>query len=241
MIFANDINGERIEAEPKAIAFCPSCEEKLQAKCGPLKVWHWSHIRKVDCDPWYEPETEWHLSWKRLFGTENCEVVMPPHRADILGNFDVVIELQHSSISIDEIKERERFYKKMIWLVDAHDFVDNLVFFRNTEKRVRKTWSSDGVLWKFPDCELVLSWKYVRKCWLPMFGAQMPVMLDFSKKNVPVWGERSVSESLFWLQEFYLPSDVHRRDYSIGGRFVPKQRLLERYTPNLNKTVIEPG
>ncbi len=69
---------------------------------------------------------------------------MPPHRADILGNFDVVIELQHSNISIDEIKKREEFYKKMIWIVDANHFTENLFF----QKNIKKEFGKDGeVCW----------------------------------------------------------------------------------------------
>ena len=137
MIFAKNEEGEKVEAIPNTIGFCPSCNERLSAKCGNLKVWHWSHIGRRDCDDWYEPETEWHLDWKRLFGKENCEVVIPPHRADIFGNFNVVIELQRSNISIEEIKKREAFYKKMIWIVDAHPFVENLYFTKASKKEFK--------------------------------------------------------------------------------------------------------
>ena len=42
-----------------------------------------------------------------------------PHRADIMGNGGLVVELQHSSISPEEIQQREAFYGNMIWLFDA--------------------------------------------------------------------------------------------------------------------------
>jgi competence CoiA-like predicted nuclease len=48
----------------------------------------------------------------------------------------VVIELQHSNISIEEIRKREEFYGKMFWIVDAHPFAENLFFQKNTEKTV---------------------------------------------------------------------------------------------------------
>jgi hypothetical protein len=44
------------------------------------------------------------------------------HRADIVTPSGLVIELQHSSIPVDEITERERFYQNMIWLIDAESF-----------------------------------------------------------------------------------------------------------------------
>ena len=241
MLFANNDNGEKIEAEPEAIGICPSCAEKLLAKCGPLKIWHWSHKGKNDCDDWYEPETEWHLGWKKLFGKENCEVVIPPHRADILGNYDVVLELQHSAISIQQIDDRERFYKKMIWVVDAHNFAENLMFFKNKKKMWRKLWSLDGIKWTLTDCEYALYWKYKQKRWLPMYGAQMPVMLDLSQRNVNIRNGETFSNSLFWLQTAYVKSEKDMSPYSFGGRFISKQRIIERYKPLVkNRSLDQP-
>lgn len=50
------------------------------------------------------------------------------HRADIVGNRETVIELQHSPISPDDIRAREEFYGKMIWVFDAADFFGNMLF-----------------------------------------------------------------------------------------------------------------
>jgi hypothetical protein len=44
---------------------------------------------------------------------------MGPHRADIIGNDGIVVELQHSAIDATEILEREQFYGSMVWLFDA--------------------------------------------------------------------------------------------------------------------------
>ena len=90
------------------------------AKCGEIVSWHWAHISK-DCDPWSEPESEWHRGWKQLFPAQMQEVVVGAHRADVLTNRGV-IEFQHSTISPQEIKERESFYGKMVWVVDARSF-----------------------------------------------------------------------------------------------------------------------
>jgi competence protein CoiA len=43
------------------------------------------------------------------------------HRADIVTWKGTVIELQHSSISVDSIEEREAFYGQMIWLFDVRE------------------------------------------------------------------------------------------------------------------------
>jgi hypothetical protein len=98
------------------------CGEKLIPKCGRIVTHHWAHKGK-DCDPWREPETEWHRYWKSLVPSECSEVVIEKnglrHRADIVTNTGIVIELQHSPMGEDEIAIRESFYGKMIWLFDV--------------------------------------------------------------------------------------------------------------------------
>ena len=48
------------------------------------------------------------------------------HRADIVGNYGTVVELQHSQISPEVIAARESFYGRMVWLFDASVFVEGL-------------------------------------------------------------------------------------------------------------------
>ena len=130
MLYALDTKNNKILATPKALAYCPQCLQQLIPKCGQIKVWHWAH-KTNDCDSWHEPESEWHLSWKRLVDPQYTEVVMSCHRADIVGNEGVVIELQNSSISLDEIAERETFYGNMLWVCNAQPFVNRLRVNRN--------------------------------------------------------------------------------------------------------------
>lgn len=111
------IGGRRSRAIPGAIGTCPGCGANVRAKCGSVYAWHWSHETK-DCDPWSEPEGPWHRGWKELFPEEWREVVMGPHRADLRVPGGV-IELQDSSINAEVIKERERFYGRMVWVVNA--------------------------------------------------------------------------------------------------------------------------
>lgn len=114
------VDGRRQLAAPGAIGVCPSCGARLIAKCGRVYAWHWAH-EAADCDPWSEPEGEWHRGWKQLFPAEWREVVIDPHRADLRVPGGV-IELQHSSISAGEIEERERFYGRMVWVVNAEEW-----------------------------------------------------------------------------------------------------------------------
>jgi hypothetical protein len=91
-------------------------------KCGELVRWHWAHEARRDCDPWSEPETDWHLGWKARFPRAWCEVVLGPHRADVQCVNGSVIEFQHSPISPAEIRERETFYgKDLIWMFDVRE------------------------------------------------------------------------------------------------------------------------
>ena len=64
--------------------------------------------------------TEWHLGWQRAVPPGRREVVMGPHRADLVTASGGVVEIQHSPISADVITEREEFYgDRMAWIFDA--------------------------------------------------------------------------------------------------------------------------
>jgi hypothetical protein len=120
--------GDVVTATPQSGAYCPLCREQVRPKCGEIVTWHFAHHARVDCDPWSEGESEWHLEWKRRFPLEWCEVVMGPHRADIVSANGWVVELQHSSISPAEIREREKFYcgiaRGLVWVFDIADAVN---------------------------------------------------------------------------------------------------------------------
>lgn len=127
----NDIKKEALESGERGICRC--CNSEMIAHCGPQKVNHWKHKTLVKCDIWHEPETEWHRRWKNYFPSDSQEVVMfdektnEKHIADVhLFNLALTIEFQHSPIKIDEIKSREKFYKKMIWVIDLIPFLKNI-------------------------------------------------------------------------------------------------------------------
>ena len=95
------------------------------AKCGDHVIWHWAHRRRVDCDAWWEPETEWHRSWKDRFPLKWQEVVHrdlvteEKHIADVKTPNGLVIEMQNSPIHPDEVRSREEFYDRMVWVVNG--------------------------------------------------------------------------------------------------------------------------
>ena len=128
MRVAQSAKGETIEATPKATARCRGCGQEVVAKCGSIVRWHWAH-RAADCDPWYEPMSDWHRAWQDRFPREQTEVVMrrdgEHHRADVVLGHGGVLELQASAISAEDIARRERFYGHMAWLFRC-DWTDRL-------------------------------------------------------------------------------------------------------------------
>jgi hypothetical protein len=118
------VNGERQESEPGLTAACPMCERPVIAKCGSLRVWHWAHKGKLQCDSWWEAETEWHRGWKSQFPVAWQEIVHfaddgEKHIADVRTGNGWVLEFQHSPLSIEERHARTTFYKRLNWVVDG--------------------------------------------------------------------------------------------------------------------------
>ena len=183
-------------------------------KCGEIKTWHWAHEAVRDCDPWYEPETEWHRSWKAHAPEERVEVTMGPHRADIVGSDGGVIELQHSSIGPDEIRDREAFYGRMVWLIDGSPFAENL-----------------RVTIDARQCRFV--WAHARPSWL---AAAAPKFVHgfslgrYVRKVVPpmprpqwVWCESGRSDAILQIRS------IEAKRYVQGvGRIIEIERFVER-------------
>ena len=119
VMYAETASG-RAEAAKGLQGTCPSCAAPVRPKCGSIVVHHWAHHARGECDPWSEPEGEWHRGWKLAVPPERREVVMGPHRADVVTASGGVVELQHSGISPEVIAEREAFYgERMAWIFDA--------------------------------------------------------------------------------------------------------------------------
>jgi len=118
------VNGVKTEATKGAKGTCQFCGAILIAKCGEVKINHWAHRGDHDCDRWWENETEWHRKWKGHFPVEWQEVIHfdetgEKHIADVKTGEDWVLEFQHSYIRPEEIRARNKFYKKIVWVVDG--------------------------------------------------------------------------------------------------------------------------
>jgi competence protein CoiA len=122
------VNGVKQEASPKMRGACPLCGAETIAKCGNQRIRHWAHGSKQHCDPWWESETDWHRLWKSYFPEVNQEVVQidrltdEKHVADVKTDTGMVIEMQNSPISPEELHSRELFYGKMFWVVNGVQF-----------------------------------------------------------------------------------------------------------------------
>jgi competence CoiA-like predicted nuclease len=169
------LGNERLTPIKGVAAVCPMCKTPVVPKIGEIYVPHWSHKSIQDCDTWRESETEWHRNWKEEFPNENQEIIIGKHIADVKLENGLVIEFQNSSISSEEIKERENHYGNMVWIVNGNDF------FYRFGLRFKKTYYS-------------FRWKNPRKSWC---FASKPVFIDFGEdiflikkiyKNTPCGG-----------------------------------------------------
>lgn len=73
-------------------------------------------------------ESLWHREWKAAFPevlreqtffdpVQNCY-----HRADIFSRCGTAIEFQRSPLALSELKQRESYYQKLVWVLDATKF-----------------------------------------------------------------------------------------------------------------------
>ena len=133
------ISGSNIRVEPWTTgltATCPQCGEQVFSKVGEVKIAHWSHYSNTNCTS--KNKTDWHCFWQSLFDPDNIEVVSNDHQntrhvADV--RYNIVMEIQHSKISQEEIDSRELHYFDMIWLIDEDFYygqiLKNKIKFKN--------------------------------------------------------------------------------------------------------------
>lgn len=149
-----DIN--RVRPTPKAISKCPCCESVVRAKCGSIKVWHWSHESLGECDASWEPTSQWHLDWQSKVHEDLTEIIMKPHIADIRLTNGKVIEIQHSNIPIEVVQKREAFYSNITWIFDGRDFYER----QNIKEKEYYGEVSHGFKFKKPRHYIIAAKKY---------------------------------------------------------------------------------
>lgn len=119
------INGKKDRPSFGQRGNCPACGSEVIAKCGSINVHHWAHVVDNNC-PHSGKETDWHISWKAEFDPEWVEVTKDGNRADVLNpNCGYALEIQHSSISTEDILKRQANFKKVIWMINGKPFKHN--------------------------------------------------------------------------------------------------------------------
>jgi hypothetical protein len=130
--------GNRIsaaEAQRSGAFHCPSCNKPLVLKKGRVVIHHFAHKPPIQCD-WARGETLAHLEAKQIVhhaltarGVRaelefSVETLPGDRRADVMAwspkGQMIAIELQHTSISADEIAERAFAYARagaaQVWI-----------------------------------------------------------------------------------------------------------------------------
>lgn len=102
---------------------CELCNGEMVARCGEIMEHHWAHLnRPGDCDAWSEGATSWHLAHQSVVPHHRREVPRAGHRADMISFDKRVVEIQHSTLSVDQIRCREAVYGRgMVWIFDARE------------------------------------------------------------------------------------------------------------------------
>jgi hypothetical protein len=76
----------------------------------------------------YPGETPWHRDWKKAFPLSYREVSFfdedldQLHRADVYTPCGTTLEFQNSPICMEELRSRETFYPKLLWILNGRKF-----------------------------------------------------------------------------------------------------------------------
>ena len=219
MLYALDQNKSKIRAAPNIVARCPLCDEPLIPKCGAIKIWHFAHQPTTTCDPWYEPESPWHLGWKSLVKPEFSEVLIRSKGSCHIADIKVgtrILEFQKSPLSYIDRLKREAFYgPSLIWVVHQNRSALNIKY------------KSDGYCtfrWKHPK-EWIITLQMLFPFYLDFDDGQM--LLVRGVRKYPYFGERTVYFDNI-TDEF---QEGYEKHYRTGGwgQVISKDKFIEEY------------
>ena len=159
MIYAN-YQGKIIKAErslPRLkvgyrcrYEFCS--DPDLILKKGPVKIPHFAHRSRTECEQYAEPETDAHRAMKEFLQ----QFLQIPDRymeygkirgvrPDLVWKNQFAIEVQHSHISIDEVKRRNQIYFNAglvpLWIFHEQEIENCNYYERNRGIYGRYHWS----------------------------------------------------------------------------------------------------
>src|SRR5262249_41966760 len=131
---------------------------------------------------WWEPETEWHRTWKDEFPGEWQEKILyastgEKYIADVHTSHGLVIEFQRSHIDPQERDSREHFYGNMVWVVDGTRLKKDYLRFFKAKDSFRPSPMRGFFFVPFPDECFPSTW----------LRTSAPVIFDFycSKLSEP--------------------------------------------------------
>lgn len=213
MRYAN-VNGEKVEAFLGLVGECPGCNQTMVPHCGNIKIHHWAHKGKRNCDPWWENETEWHRTWKDQFPKDwqeaphTDESTGEKHFADVKTPQGWVLEFQHSPIKSEEKLSRNQFYKKIIWVVDGTRRMRDKPKLLELWESGRKTGTNPVVRQiHFPEeSALLRDWG----------NSSVPVFVDFGEEQL-WWILPPIKNQMGFAQTLVVPFakddfiDIHRK------------------------------
>ncbi len=218
------INGIKKEAAETGLrGICPCCKTPVISKCGNVRIHHWTHETKYDCDKWKEIETLWHRTWKNEFSENWREKIFfddvnnEYHRADVCTDTSLVIEFQHSNIRTEEKTAREKFYKNMVWVVDASEYYE---IFRNSIKSKVLEHYKEYRNYFYADIEKI---NVFPKKWL---DASVPVLFDFGLHNASDYENDKLKKWLWCV----FPEQYYLWDRTICGICINKETFINRVT-----------
>lgn len=247
------VDGKRRTPQPGLGGVCDLCNGETISKCGNVRIHHWAHLRRHNCDPWWENETEWHREWKREF-PEYCREVCvtsndgKKHRADVKTDSGRVIEFQHSPIKMEERQKREAFYEEMIWVVNGLRLPSFVESFKNQLGRASVLQNAPIKL-SVPqgNCSILKTWANSTVGVYLDFGDATFTDTHFNFSSPTLWRlypgnlEPHVEIAPVWRDDFILAAYY---DGSIQGIHDPDMqvsRIPQRWKPEANPQRRDPS
>ncbi|CUH50766.1 competence protein CoiA [Shimia marina] len=212
------IDSVRCEANPGHAGVCPHCGSVVIAKCGSIKVGHWAHKSRRNCDSLWEPETPWHRSWKDVFPIEwqehgRRDPIGELHIADVLTPQELALEFQHSPIKRDEVEVRTNFHGNICWIVDGLRLENSLKQFSHALDVGYRIRSRGAPIFQryHSDSLLLKKWS----------GLNAPIVFDFGGEDLWIIGRSDINSSYVYP----LRRPLLVREFKRGNRPPPIQNM----------------
>jgi len=248
------VNGVRTKPQKGLKGECPNCGAAVLAKCGEERIHHWAHKGKRKCDPWHENETQWHRDWKSRFPEEWHEISHKAedgerHIADIKRPDGLVVEIQYSHINPEERREREEFYKTVIWIVSGLRLKRGILGFEEALSDSRLINKRTPIYSVFTgDSQLLVKWVSSNKTVFFDFGDHNITDLKFEGIREPVLWRLDPSSSqdtafLTPISESQIISDIRNAELgqSTASGLFDRIKLPERPAPRVPRPIPLPG